>query len=223
MTIPNPELQINVHLAEYQQREEEILKALEYQQRTFDLSLASAAIAVPIIAGLAKELSPNVAAMIFYLLTIIYASLVMNYVYNGYIMNALGAYIREYITPEVNRILAIDAESSDQLVLQWQSYMTKHRRTFPDGALAGLSAVGSSITLLVPGGVALALATYYSLLPVAPIIQPSLASNFASTAIPLLAILAWVLFSISLAADILVLIYAARTSTRVPNSPKNKK
>lgn len=203
------EVEIQIHLTEFQKVRDELLQTLNSQQQLLVLILGSASIVFPLIGGQISNLSSHLIASILYTLVVIYSVIGLHYSYNLYFIGLLTKYIRDHLEPEVNRIMF--TPSDKRTLLQWEPFSSKQRGTFPDILLSGLASIGTAVLLVLPSGFSLYLAQY--ILPTAVAqSQQSPFQQFVSVALPVLSSIAWALFITTIISIVLVAIYHAMKS-----------
>ncbi len=186
---------IEAHIAEYEKLREFLSQSITNEYQVVALAVASASIAVPVLAGL-TNISETVLATLLYLLAIVYAVYAMILANNLFMAGLVSKYIHDHIEPEINRLLKI-AECPERRVFYWESFIRKERAN-PIAAILG--SVGPI------GGVTIILAPSLMALVVAQLVLPTSIQQ-DSAWLPMLSVISWICFGLGAGSLILAAIY----------------
>ncbi len=188
-------LQVQVHLKEYEQLRAEIIQYLSSQDQRIVLALGSASVAIPLLVGQTGNLPTTIVASLLYALSIVYAVIGMNYAGGLYTIATISRYIHEHIEQELNRVVN---PSSVHTLLQWESFLRQERKNVLTVILSGIGTIGSTLLLLLPGTFALLAAQYVLLVPPTQMFQENAALKFISSLLTPLSLLAWCFYILAL-------------------------
>ena len=198
------ELQISIHLMEYDKLRDELLSAVGNLQQSVVLGLASISVAIPLLLSQAAKIPASITAGALCALSIVLSGMAMNFVSSTYAVAQVSYYIHTHIEPELNRLAQAVPEHK---VLQWESFARSERRGFLALFLSVIGPGGVMLLLFLPSAVSLATAYYVLSTPAAQATQQDVASEIAQSWLCLLFGLAWFIYIAALVSLVLVTVY----------------
>ncbi len=192
------EVQLQVHLTEYERLGDVQVQLINGQQQSIVLALGSASIAIPLLLGQTANIPLGVIVALLYILGIVYSVLGLDFASTSYSIGEIGKYIHEYIEPELNQMVKT---TPGHRVLSWESFIRHERARGLPMFLANIGSIGSLLLLLLPGAAALVAAQ--SLLAEIQTAQQNTLLNLVSSLLPLLSLFAWCIYLLTIAALIL--------------------
>ena len=197
-------LEVDVHLAEFEKLREEVMYHIKNQHQTMLISLGSVSVILPILMNQTSTLPLNVLAVVFYLLSITYSILAMNFAKSRYAISVISVYTYFHLMPRINQAIF---NKQENYVLQWEAFIRKERMNFLAAVMAVIGPLGSLIIILLPGSLSIISAQYVLLIPATQIPQPTLALQFISAWLLPLSILSWAFFVTAIAVQVLGVAY----------------
>jgi len=204
MPIKKVDLQIQVHISEFEKLREEILHHMNTEQQSFLITLGSASVAIPILLSQTSNTPSSIIAILLYLLSIVYSIIGMNFASAAFTFGAIGKYVNTYLEPEINNLLETDAQHK---VLYWETFLRLERGKFIAFFLSVMGPFGSTILILFPSFSALLAAKFVLLMSIIQPVQENATIQFISSWLFSLSIVAWIVFVLSTLAVIFSTLY----------------
>jgi hypothetical protein len=151
------ETQVQVHLAEYNRLQEEVIQSFSNMQQTTVLTLGSASIVLPVLLSQANNISLPVIIGLLSFMSIIYSALEMNISTSLYNISVISKYVSGYIAPEINRLIETEPEHK---LLSWVDFNLSERKGVLAGYLTTIGPAGSMLLTLLPSTISIVAAQY---------------------------------------------------------------